>query len=178
MKKWVIKQPHENAPLQVWEYIDTYEEASKYWYVKKAMRDYGVDEVLPIAMNSMGGYHSLKYCQKEIVEIVESDEKPNLDLIRMYPIAKERIGNGWMSPECVVYTCDPYGHIKCADKICEEFYDGPWHKDYNGNLIDAPDDKLLRKGWIKIISWKWIGLLWETNDAQLKKLEEWNIKMF
>lgn len=178
MKKWVIKQPCEGAPLQIWEYIDTYEEASKYWYVNKAMRDYGVDEVLPIAMNDLGGYHSLKYCQKEIVEIIESETKPKIDLIRVYPIAKDRVAHGWMSPECVIYTCDYYGHVGCAKKICEEFYDGPFYRNESGNLINAPDEKLLNNGWIKILSWKWLGLLWKVNDKQIKRLEELDIKEF
>lgn len=173
MRKWVIKQPYENAPLQVWEYIDSYEEASKYWYVAKAMRDHGVDDVLPIAMNQLGGYHSLKYCQDEIVEIIESDKEPTLDLIKKYPIAKERVANGWMSPECVVYTCNSYGHVGLAEQICDEFYDGPYFKAYGReHPINAPDEKLFDKGWVKIISWKWLGMLRRMTDNQIKRIEE------
>lgn len=178
MRKWVIKQPFPNSPMQVWEYIDSYEEASKYWYVAQAMRDYGVDDVLPIAMNSMGGYHSINPNSETVIAIVESATKPKLDLIQAYPIAKGRVRNGWMSPECVIYTCDPYGHISCAERLCDEFYDGPCYKDDRNNLINAPDEKLYNKGWVKIISGQWLAPLWEVNDAQLNRLEELDIKRF
>lgn len=178
MRKWVIKQPYENAPLQVWEYIDSYAEASKYWYVAQAMRDYGVDDVLPIAMNKMGGYHSIKPDSKTVVAIIESETEPKLDLVQAYPIAKEKVANGWMSPECVIYTCESYGHASCAERICEEFYDNSFYKDYDGNWVNAPDDKLLNKGWIKIISWRWLGLLWTINDAQVKRCEELEYERF
>lgn len=80
MRKWVIKQPTKNAPLEVWEYIDTVKEAMQYWYVAKAIRERGAENVLPIAMNANGGYHSLPADSKEIVRIVESEKKPNLSM--------------------------------------------------------------------------------------------------
>lgn len=178
MRKWVIKQPWKDAPLQVWEYIDSVEEAQKYWYVSQAIDKYGVDEIVPLAMNSLGGYHPLKPDSPEIVAIIESENEPTLSLIQKYPIAKGKVANGWMSPDCVIYTCDSYGHIGLAERICEEFYDGPFYRTEKGNLINAPDEKLYDKGWIKITAWRWLGWLWKINDAQVERCEELGYEEF
>lgn len=178
MRKWVIKQPWKDAPLQVWEYIDDVEEAMQYWYVRQAIEKYGVDEIVPLAMNSLGGYHPLKPDAPEVVAIIESETEPTLSLIRQYPIAKGSVANGWMSPECVTYTCDGYGHARLAERICDEFYHGSVDRDDDGNLINAPDDKLLNKGWIKITAWRWLGYIWLVNDAQVKRCEELGYEHF
>ena len=81
MKQWVIKKSHYNpGSLEVWEYITDVDEAMSYWYVHKAILEYGEDEIMPIAMNRLGGYHTLKPDNPSIVKIVLSEEEPKLDL--------------------------------------------------------------------------------------------------
>lgn len=106
MKKWVIKRswPNENK-LEVWEFIDTEEEARKYWYISQAMNKYGVEEMLPIAMNDLGGYHSLHNIMDRIVKIVESDEKPKLSVDEAYGVNEEMFRCGWIAPNGTTYSC-------------------------------------------------------------------------
>lgn len=58
----------DSGKLEVWQYIDTIEEANRYFYIARVIEKYGVKEILPIAMNRVGGFHSLKWdiekCEK------------------------------------------------------------------------------------------------------------------
>lgn len=168
MKKWVIKQPREGAPIEVWEYIDTVDEAMEYWYVAQAIEKHGADKVVPLAMNSLGGYHHLPAESPEIVEIIQSEEPPNLSVYRMYPVNPRKICNGWMSPEGTTFSCSSYGHIECAIDLCKEF-----------NVPEAGtihgDEALLEHGWIKITGGRWYGRWNKINDHQIEVVEALNL---
>lgn len=168
MKKWVIKQPWKNAPLEVWEYIDTVEEAMKYWYVAQAIQKHGAEKIVPLAMNENGGYHPLPADSKEIVQIVTSEEPPNLSVYELYPVNSSELYNGWMAPDGVTFECGMYGHIGCADKLCREF-----HVPEIGTAHG--DEALLEHGWIKIAKGEWYGCWRKINDNQVCTLEKLHI---
>lgn len=168
MKKWVIKQPTKGAPLEIWEYIDTIKEAMEYWYIAQAIRKYGADKIVPLAMNDYGGYHPLPADSKEIVQIVTSEKRPDISVFQQYPTNTEQIYNGWMSPSGTTFECGIYGHIGCADKLCREF-----HVPEIGTVHG--DEALLEQGWIKISNRKWFGRWGQINDYQLRTLEKLHI---
>lgn len=56
MTKWVIKKNSFNKN-EVWRYIDTVEEAKRYFYIAEAIKKFGADDILPVAVNRLGGYH-------------------------------------------------------------------------------------------------------------------------
>lgn len=163
MKKWVVKQPYKGAPLEIWKYIDTVEEAMEYPYVKQAIRKYGENKVVPLAMNDFGGYHPLPADSSEIVEIIVSEEPPKISVYKLYPVNKQSIHNGWMNPNGTTFSCGAYGHIRCAEKLVEEF---------NVPEIGTihADEALLEHGWIKIFSERWYGRWDKINDKQIKIL--------
>lgn len=171
MKKWVIKQPAKGAPLEVWRYIDSIEEAMKYHYVAQAIRKYGAEKVVPLAMNNLGGYHPLPADSKEIVQIVVSDECPNLSVYKLYPVNFPKLYNGWMSPDGTTFECGAYGHIECASNLCKEFQIPEIGTACN-------DEALLEHGWIKIMGREWYGHWKKINDNQIRVLESLNIKPF
>lgn len=165
MTKWVIKRPWEGAPLEVWEYIDSVEEAKEYPYIERAIRKFGVDKVVPLAMNSVGGYHHLPRDDKEIVAIIESDEPPRLSLFETYPANVPNIRNGWMAPDGTTFSCGYMGHIGCAQSIRKEF----GLSDVRGN--GQPDEILLDNGWIKIMQGTWYGRWRKVTDVQMVALQ-------
>lgn len=169
MKKWVIKQPAKGAPLEIWEYIDTIEEAMEYWYIAQAIRKYGADKIVPLAMNDYGGYHPLPADSKEIVQIVTSEEPPNLSVYELYPANSPNFYNGWMSPDGITFECGMYGHIGCAVKLCKEF-----HVPEIGTIHG--DEALLEQGWIKVMHGNWYGNWRKINDNQVQILEGLGIK--
>lgn len=167
--KWVIKKGI-SGKLEVWEYIDTVEDASEYWYVKQAMRKYGVENVLPIAMNDYGGYHSLKHDIEtgNIVKVVEQDNKPVLDLSDRYYVNDADFHCGWVSPDCNTYSCGYMEHLDLAEDICEFVY-----KRFGDNRCD---DFLLEQGWIKVYTEGWTGDWERINDEQIRLMENKGIK--
>lgn len=166
MKQWVIKKsPYDPNRLEVWEYITDLDEAMSYWYVCQAIEKYGVDKMMPIAMNDLGGYHTLKPDNPSIVKIVLSEEKPKLDLKDAYPINDPDFKCGWISPDCTTYSCGYMEHIDCAMAIREYLYDK------KGEVI--ADDHLLDCGWVKLLSGqRWLGYLHKMNDKQMKFIED------
>jgi len=168
MTKWVIKK-NDFGKLEVWEYIDNEEEARKYCYISQAIDKYGLENVVPLAMNPYGGYHSLKYDIEHgnIVNIIESEEEPKLELWQEYEVNNENFHYGWVSPDCITYGCNYMGHTSLAIRICETFYNKI------GNLAD---DWLLEHGWVKVDNQGWLGYLWKMNDKQVKWLEQNSIK--
>lgn len=170
MKKWVIKKVEHSKKLEVWRYIDTVEEASKYWYVEDAMKKYGVEDVLPIAMNDVGGYHSLKYDIKagNVVRIVESDTEPLLELSDKYYVNDDKFHCGWVSPDCITYSCGYMEHIYLAEDICKSFY-----KNFSSVTCD---DFLLEHGWMKVYNEGWTGNWSKVNNEQIKLMEDKGIK--
>lgn len=172
MKKWVIKKsPYNDQQLEVWEYIDTVEEAVKYWYVAKAIRKYGVETVVPLAMNDCGGYHHLPADSEEIVQIVVSDEKPNLSVFQQYSVNSKNLINGWVSPTCVSFSCGAFGHIRCAAQLVKEFK-VPETRTAHG------DEALLEHGWIKVMNGKWYGRWSKINDNQVRLLDTLGLNDF
>lgn len=169
MTKWVIKKG-DTGNLEVWQYIDTIEEASKYWYVTDAIEKYGVDDVLPIAMNSRGGYHSLKWDieNNNIVQIVESETKPILDLASAWTINAKNFKCGWVSPDCTTYSCSYMEHISLAHHICQVIY-----QKHDWSLSD---DFLFNQGWIKVYNDGWTGDFEKINDNQIRLMENMGIK--
>lgn len=176
MKKWVIKKswPNENL-LEVWRFIDTGEEARKYWYIDQAMDKYGVDEMLPIAMNDVGGYHSLHNIMDRIVRIVESDEKPRLSLHEEYPVNEERFNCGWIAPDGTTYSCHSYGHYDLANTLCYRDYG---HTLYcvDGCTLNDPDGKLMYHGWVKVTYNDYYADYGKMTDAQAEVLLKNNYK--
>ena len=172
MKKWVIKK-NQAGTLEVWRYIDTIKEAEKYWYVMYAIERHGEDEILPIAMNSMGGYHSLNYDIEHgnIVNIIESDTEP---LIGHDVELTHTFDYGWVSPECKPFVCAYGGHLTLAAKLAFMKY----------QYEEAtPDDYLLQNGWAKVNRDEtgktiWIGDLFKMDDSQIKWLEQNKIEPF
>lgn len=166
MKQWVIKKSHYNpGSLEVWEYITDVNEAMSYWYVHQAILEYGEDKIMPIAMNRVGGYHTLKPDNPSIVKIVLSEEEPELDLKDAYPINDPDFRCGWISPDCTTYSCGYMEHINCAMAIMEHLY---------GQSEDVTaDDTLLDSGWVKLLSGqRWLGYLDEMNDEQIRFIED------
>ena len=98
---------------------------------------------LPVVIDDVGGYFSLKDAMYQFVQIIESDEQP-LALEEMYFKNTKSFKLGWMSPEGDTYSCDYTSHTKCALALADHFF--PEAK--------FPERTLGRAGWIKIIdSW-------------------------
>ena len=165
MPKWVIKRRWEGAPLEVREYIDSVEEAKEYPYIERVIKKYGVDKVVPLAMNDVGGYHHLPRDDKEIVAIIESDEKPVLSPFKVYPINNPVIRDGWLAPDGTTFTCGYMGHIGCARELRKAFA----LSDRRGT--GQPDEILLDNGWIKIMQGTWFGHWKKVTDKQMQTLE-------
>lgn len=169
MPKWVIKRSEGSRHLELWEYIDTVAEAEKYEYIRRAIQKHGAENVVPLAMNRLGGYHHLPADSKEIVRIVESEQPPDVSVYEFYPSGLPGMQNGWMSPDASTFTCGAYGHLDCAEKLCTEFNVLPRNP-------AGPDETLFAQGWVKIMSGTWYGLWRSVNDKQIQELERLGIK--
>ena len=77
-KYMVIHSRFDDNKFEVWEFIDNLEEACSYWYVRDAIKKYGVDSVMPIVMNPMGGYHTHPTTMNDVVCIIESWKWPKV----------------------------------------------------------------------------------------------------
>lgn len=165
MRKWIIKKNDVTGKLEVWEYIDTVEEANKYWYVKRAIRESSVEEVLPIAMNPLGGYHSLHYDIEagNIVEIVESENPPALNLSDAWGINEPDFNRGWIAPDCTTYSCGYMEHYALARDICRVKYNKTGELNFEDLLTD--------KGWIRVCHWGWDCNWKKVNDKQILLVE-------
>lgn len=140
--------------IEAWEYIDDLEEACQYWYVRDVIEKYGVDEVMPIVMNKVGGYHT--FYKPECIAIIESDTWPSLathfelfkDLVN-----SENFDYGWIDPLGNTYSCEYMGHAALALDLVTLTYSEEYTKSkLVEEGINAPDDFLLDKGWIKVLS--------------------------
>ena len=176
MKKWVIKRswPNENL-LEVWRFIDTEEEARKYWYVSDYLDKYGVENEMPLAMNDCGGFHSLHNIMDRIVRIVESDEKPKLSLHEECPVNAKRFNCGWIAPDGTTYSCHTYGHYDLANTLCYRDYG---HTTYcvDGCMFSDPDGKLIFHGWVKVTYNDYYADYEKMTDAQAEVLLKNNYK--
>jgi hypothetical protein len=139
--------------IEAWEYIDDVEEACQYWYIRDVIKKYGAEKVLPIAMNKVGGYHSV--FTDEVIAIIESDTWPSLS--SHYELFKDLINNekfnyGWIDSLGNTYTCRYMGHAALAADLVTLFYLEEFkNSELYINGINAPDDFLLEKGWIKVL---------------------------
>ena len=173
-KKYCIyKKPGGN--IEAWEYIDDMDEAMEYWFVRLAISRYGVDGVLPICMNKCGGYHT--FYEPDCIAIIESDTWPSLsshyDLFKGI-INNERFNYGWIDHLGNTYTCNYMGHAALAKELVTMNYKIEWTDSIVKDNINAPDDFLLNKGWIKVLSGKPAHVYFEekVSEAALKKLLE------
>ena len=139
--------------IEAWEYIDDLEEACEYWYIRDVIEKYGAEKVLPIAMNKVGGYHTV--FTDEVVAIIESDTWPALST--HYELFKDLVNNekfdyGWIDPLGNTYSCKYMGHASLASELVALNYSVEYSK-YKlvEERINAPDDFLLENGWIKVL---------------------------
>lgn len=141
-----------------------------------AIDKYGAEDTMPICMNKSGGYHS--FYKPECIAIIESDVWPSLsshyDLFKSI-VNNERFNYGWIDPLGNTYSCQYMMHASLASDIVTLQYSTEYsNSDYLKNKINAPDDFLLHKGWIKVLTGDPSSIYYEryTTDEALKKLLE------
>lgn len=139
--------------IEAWEYIDDVKEACEYWYIRDVIKRYGVENVMPVVMNKVGGYHTL--CKEECIAIIESDTWPSLsthfDLFKNL-INNENFDYGWIDPLGNTYICRYMGHAALAQDLVALFYSEEYLESKSVLAgINAPDDFLLENGWIKVL---------------------------
>lgn len=174
-KKYCIyKKPY--GDIEAWEYIDDLDEARSYWYVSQAIDKYGIEDTMPICMNKCGGYHTI--IKEECIAIIESDTWPSLS--SHYDIFKIKINNpkfdyGWIDTLGNTYICSYMEHASLAHDLVRMHYPTEYSKSsLVENKINAPDEFLLNKGWIKVIQGDPSHIFYDryvTKEA-LKKLLE------
>ena len=175
MTKYVIYKKSYGT-VEAWEYVDSIEEASEYWYIKDAIRKYGAKEVLPVAINKMGGYHTVN--EEEVIAIIESDTWPSLS--SHYALFQGIVNNpkfdyGWIDLLGNTYSCNYMGHASLASDLVTMNYKVEYTKSkLVEEGINAPDDFLLNKGWIKVLSGNPAHIYFDAkvSDLALKKLLE------
>lgn len=170
MRKWMLIQKYPSVPIEVWEYIDDIKEAMKYWYVAKAIREYGANKIMPIVMNDLGGYHTHRPNDDDVLAIIESDENPSLSVFEQYPVNSKYFETGWLSPDCTSFSCSYMGHIRLAMNLARDFYG--MHEN------NVADDILLEKGWVKVMNGKWLGYWEKINDKQAAFIEKMGLRKF
>lgn len=171
-KRWAFKQTP--GGVEVWRYMDSIEEVRDYPYVMDAINKYGEKDVLPILMNSLGGYHTAPL--DKIIEIVECNTRPDFS----HPQLQRHLINtpdfccGWISPEGVTYSCHHYGHLDLAEELCRGF-----NLKWGFTSLEckhwyyAPDEVLMQNGWIKIDASRNHYCFWDkVTDKACAKLDE------
>jgi hypothetical protein len=172
-KYCIYKKPW--GDIEVWEYIDDLEEAMSYWFVRMAIDKYGVESTMPICMNKMGGYHT--FYKPDCIAIIESDTWPSIathrDLFKDM-VNSARFNYGWIDPLGNTYSCRYMQHAALASDLVVMQYKEDYTKEVVKENINAPDDFLLRKGWIKVLNGDPAHIYFDeyTTDAALKKLLE------
>ena len=170
----IYKKPW--GDIEAWEYIDDLEEAKSYWYIQMSLDKYGVEGTMPVCMNKCGGYH--QFYAPECIAIIESDTWPSLS--SHYGIFKgimnnERFNYGWIDHLGNTYMCRYMGHASLANELVTMNYPKEYTKYRLGeDSYNAPDDFLLNKGWIKVLSGNPAHIYFDkfvSNEA-LKKLLE------
>lgn len=174
-KKYCIyKKPW--GDIECWEYIDDLDEAMGYWYIRLAIDKYGVEDTMPICMNKHGGYHS--FYESECIAIIESDTWPSLsshpDIFKGI-INNRNFNYGWIDALGNTYSCQYMGHASLAQDLVVMNYKIEYSKStLVKEKINAPDEFLLQKGWIKVFSGNPSHVFYDryVTDAALKKLLE------
>lgn len=160
LKKYMIIESPYNGSKAVWEYIDDLDEAMSYWYVRQAIEKYGVESMMPIVMNKLGGYHTHKPDAPDVVDIIESYDWPDLNAWELYPRNRKDFKTGWISPTGDTYSCDVFDHVDCAMKLARQLY--------GEHTATLADDFLLRIGWFKCSNRKYTGWVRKMSEVQAK----------
>ena len=173
-KYCIYKRPW--GSVEAWEYIDDLEEAMEYWYVRQAIEKYGVEDTMPICMNKCGGYHT--FCKSDCIAIIESDTWPTLAThFELFKGIVNRSGfkYGWIDPLGNTYSCQYMEHASLAEDLVAIHYKVEYPKStLVKSRINAPDDFLLDKGWIKVLSGKPSSIFFDEHVSKeaLAKLVE------
>ena len=172
-KYCIYKKPW--GDIEAWEYIDDLDEAMSYWYIADAIRKHGTEKVMPICMNKNGGYHT--FYKPECVAIIESDTWPSLS--SHYDLFKGIINSklftyGWIDTLGNTYLCGYMEHARLASQLVTMNYKVEYTKYAAESNINAPDDFLLKKGWIKVLRGNPSYIYYDqyTTDEAVKKLLE------
>ena len=160
MKKYMIIQSPYDGSKAVQEYIDDVEEAKSYWYVRQAIEKYGVESMMPIVMNKLGGYHTHKPDAPDVVDIIESYDWPDLKVWEIYPRNRENFKTGWISATGDTYSCGVFDHVDCAMKLASQLY--------GEHVKTLADDFLLKTGWFKCTNRKYTGYVSRMIEIQAK----------
>ena len=172
-KYCIYKKPW--GDIECWEYIDDLDEAMQYWYVRYAIDKYGIEDTMPICMNKCGGYHT--FYKPECIAIIESDTWPSLsshyDLFKGI-VNSDKFNYGWIDPLCNTYMCQYMGHASLASELVTINYKIEYTKKTAEDNINAPDEFLLNKGWIKVFTGNPSHVFYDryVTDIALKKLIE------
>lgn len=172
-KYCIYKKPW--GDIECWEYIDDLDEAMKFWYVRYAIDKYGVEDTMPICMNKCGGYHT--FYKPECIAIIESDTWPSLsshyDLFKGI-VNNDKFNYGWIDPLGNTYMCQYMGHASLASELVTINYKIEYTKKAAEDSINAPDEFLLNKGWIKVFTGNPSHVFYDryVTDVALKKLME------
>ena len=171
-KYCIYKKPW--GDIECWQYIDDLEEALQYWYIKLAIDKYGVEDTMPICMNKCGGYHS--FIESECIAIIESDTWPSLST--HYDLFKDIVNNsnfnyGWIDTLGNTYMCQYMCHASLATELVTINYPKEYTRwRMENDKVNAPDDFLLEKGWIKVLTGDPPHIYFDkyVTDEALKKL--------
>lgn len=170
MKKWAFIRK-QNGDVECWRYIDNLKEVSSYWYIMQAIDKYGYDDVMPVVMNSVGGYHSVD--TESIIKIVESETEPLLNTKEQFLKNVPQFTCGYIDREGNTYSCSCYGHLDLAEELCTYFHSTSWEEWKHTTRLNAPDEFLIQAGYIKIYDDRKHHYSWEyVTDAAIKKLNE------
>lgn len=157
-----------DGSTQVWEYIEDVEEARTYWYVADAIDKYGVESMMPIVMNKLGGYHTHKPDADDVIGIIESEDWPTLKVWESYPMNATDFKTGWISPDGNTFKCSVYEHLDCSEAIAAQFY--------GEHTKTISDSFLLKCGWFKCSNKKYSGYHHRMSDAQAQYFLDHNFR--
>lgn len=168
MRKWAFIQK-DNGSVECWRYIDSLVDVRPYWYIMDAIHKYGYDDVMPIMMNRVGGYHSAR--GDNIITIIEAETEPSLDQKDQYMKIRNNpnFDCGWIGPDGTTYFCNEYGHLDLAEELCNLFFENSSTMDCR---INAPDEFLVNHGFIKIYEGKRHYCLWQQVSKEAAKVLE------
>ena len=89
-------------------------------------------------------------------------------------VNNEKFNYGWIDTLGNTYSCHYMGHAALAQELVTMNYKVEYTNRIVKDNINAPDDFLLNKGWIKVLSGNPAHIYFDeyTTDAALKKLLE------
>ena len=172
MRKWAFIKNYDGS-IGCWRYIDNIKELKRYPYILDAIDKYGYDDIMPVVINKLGGYHSVK--PEDIINLIESETEPGQELKDKYMQIKNNpnFECGWIDLDGNTYSCGVYGHISLAKDLCEVMFKTSYTKYIMSSSINAPDDFLIQAGFIKIYDGHRHACLWDkVTEAGIQKLDE------